>query len=373
MKHVGWFFITFFIAFHVFAQEVIETYDEALVQASKNYSLEITLKKSAYQLEAPLSGIERIEEILTPEDQASFLATRKEFLSLAAKGLQSLKMGFGVGVTMKNYFRFLKEKRQTKKLLEESLNWSPGQRDDLLMAIQRNEPELNRRRTIEKNKLLSQKADEAIQMILNSLDRQLWEQAEIVAHANEFGFMVAAGIELEGGTRAGKGWGGLTDLGVSIGFNKDEKSLAIQVFHDMEKFKSTQMPMVFIAGAVGKGGFYVANQNEQKNTDSKGTSFYPPMAPGFSSSTNRSFMAGASSGLTWPPSPLGDMLTYTNTLNQVTLLRVTISPLTKGFFRIKSDALKKTVSFTLESIKKLMTKLGISSPVNQCSALFEGS
>ena len=153
---------------------------------------------------------------------------------------------------------------------------------------------------------------------LNLLDAQLWTQASIVAHANEFGVLAAVGLQAEGGNSAGVGRGGLADIGISLGFNRDEKSIAIQIFNDRETFKSTEMPMVMIAGLVGKAGFYVANQG--KNLSAEGSSFYPPVAPAFSSSTNRSFMIGASSGLTWPPSPLGDLLTYTNKLKQTIIV-----------------------------------------------------
>lgn len=237
-------------------------------------------------------------------------------------------------------------------------------RDDLLMSIQNGENEFNERLDSSRHKTFDEKANLIISSILSSIDSQLWRQARIVAHANEFGIMVAAGIEAEGGARNKKGWGGLTDIGISLGYNRDEKAMAIQIFHGLEPFESTQMPVVFIAGLVAKAGLYVANQGH--DLTAVGSSFYPPMAPGFSSQTNRSFMAGFSSGLTWPPSPIGDMLTYSNKLKQTVLFRLTLSPLTKGFIRVQSGALNQVINAAYLPIKKLLLK----EDIYQCSSLF---
>ena len=336
-------------------------------------TIEIQLPKTRYVVPAPeeLTVIENTKKILSATDYQSFLQTRSDFLQKAAQGLQALKYGFGFGVVVKNYFQFRSEKKSVQKLVSESKNWITGDRDDLLLAIQRNENALSEKQQLLRDQSITQKADQVTASILNSLDRQLWEQSAIVAHANEFGIVAAVGVQAEGGTRAtAKGWGGLTDIGISIGYNRDDKTLAIQIFHELESFKSTQMPMVAIGGALVKAGFYVANQNEELTA--RGSSFYPPMAPGFSTSTNHSFMAGFSSGLTWPPSPLEDMLTYSNQLSQTTLLRITFSPLTKGFVRIQSGALKQIYSLSLLSIKKVLQILRPSSlPTSAwCSSLF---
>ncbi len=331
-----------------------------------HYNLDIFVKKSTFAITGPsneqmeLMGVNQLSQT----DFDNFLKTRYDFLNHAARLLQNLKYGFGVGYIIKDKYQFYKEKKQIQELIELANTIDSSARYDMLNSAQQGKEELQYRISESKDKTFSTKANQVILSILGSIDSQLWHQASIVSHANEFGIMLAAGAEAEGGGRNTKGWGGLTDIGISLGYNRDEKAVAIQIFHDLEPFQSTQMPMVFIAGLVAKAGIYVANQGE--DLTARGSSFYPPMAPGFSSQTNRSFMAGFSSGMTWPPSPIGDMLTYSNKLKQTTLFRLTLSPLTKGFIRIRSGALKEIINAAYIPIKNLILKPS----AYKCSSLF---
>ena len=115
-------------------------------------------------------------------------------------------------------------------------------------------------------------------------------------------------------------------------------------------------------------GIYFSNQD--KDLTAKGTSFYPPMVPGFSSTTDRSFMVGGSSGLTWPPSPIGDILTYSNKLTQTGLIRISVSKLTKGFIRIQTASLKNIMKATYESTKSVMQSLRNKPGANACYGIF---
>lgn len=338
---------------------------QSLLDVSK---IEISAKKKVYQISGPSSQDEVDISALSSQDMESFLKTRREFLTQAAVGLQSLKWGFGTGVVIKNHFQFKADQESRRALIESAAGLTAGQRDDILLAIQRQEVEIEKNWADIRNKSFSEKSDSVVLAILNSIDRQLWRQAAIVAHANEFGVLAAVGVEAEGGVRNKKGWGGLTDIGISIGFNRDDKAIAIQIFHDWEPYSSTQMPAFFIGGIVTKAGLYVSHQSS--DLTAKGTSFYPPMTPGFSTSTNRSFMAGFSSGLTWPPSPIGDMLTYTNKLSQTTLIRISLSHLTKGFVRIQSGALKQISKIGFASVKTFANKFRSQPLVNKCENLF---
>ena len=363
---------TLFICLNIFLLNNSFAQDNDFLQTKSHLNVviasEISLKKSTYLIDGLKNTVGLELPQLSEQDQQSFYKTRLDFLTQAAKTLQVLKWGFGLGVLIKDRFQFSSEKKQINKLLEVANNLDSDSRDALLLAIQRQAPMTEQKWSEQKKKSFTAKSDEVITKILNSLDCQLWKQAQVVAKANEFGVIVAVGIETEGGTRGGKGWGALTDIGISFGYNRDNKSLAIQIFHDWEPFKSTQMPLFFIAGLVTKAGLYVANQGRDLNA--KGISFYPPMAPGFSSTTNRSFMAGFSSGITWPPSPIGDMLTYSNTLSQKILLRLTVSHLTKGFIRVQSDVLNQITKINFTSIKYLISNLRSSGSTNKCVDLF---
>ncbi len=338
------------------------------VLASDAGTLLITLKNHAYAIEPSTDTVEQAKQSLTPAEYEMFRENRMSFLNLAAKALQSLKWGFGAGMVIKNHFNFKSEKSSYQKWIEEARRSDEGQRDDILLALQREQPALDAKWRSEMNKTYQQKSDQLIVKILNSLDSKLWDQAAIVAESNEFGVMMAVGLQAEGGRAAGVGRGGLIDFGISIGFNRTEKALAIQLFNDVESFKTTQMPVVLVAGLVGKFGPYIANQG--KELTATGVSYYPPMVPGFSSSTNRSFMFGASSGLTWPPSPIGDMLTYSNSLKQSTLLRISLSPLVKGFLRIKSANLKQLAAVSFSGLMKLISSSDKKVNVLICERLF---
>ena len=330
--------------------------------------MKIHLKKQSYFVLAEGINFEDIKKNLPAEEYNSFLETRIEVLNLATQALQAMKWGFGTGMIIKDYFDFRAESKAAEKLMADAEELHPGQRADVIAAIQRALPELKQRQYESESKSFREKSHAMITRILNGIDRQLWSQAAIVAHANEFGVLAAVGLQAESGNSDGVGRGGLTDIGLSIGFNRDEKSLAIQIFNGREVFKTTDMPMIMIAGLVGKAGFYVANQG--KDLSAYGTSFYPPVAPAFSTSTNRSFMIGASSGLTWPPSPIGDLLTYTNQLKQTTVVRITISPLTKGFVRFKFGQIKELLSAAVVGIKELIPVFQMQRNILRCETLF---
>ena len=333
-----------------------------------SHPLEIQIKKQSYIVLAEGIEFQHVKNNLSEEDYVSFLQTRTEVLNRAAQGLQALKVGFGIGVIIKDHFYFRAEKKLSEQLTKEAEGMNQSQREDILQAVKRSEHELAKNRKNNENKTFKEKSDALITLILNKLDAQLWTQAAIVSHANEFGVLAAIGLQAEGGNSAGVGRGGLTDIGLSFGYNKDEKSMAFQFFNGRETFKSTDMPIIMIAGLVGKAGFYAANQG--KDLSAQGTSFYPPVAPAFSTSTNRSVLVGFSSGLTWPPSPIGDLLTYTNQMKQTTLVRLTLSPLTKGFVRLKFGAVNELLSATLVGIKDLISFFRSETRSVQCERLF---
>lgn len=67
----------------------------------------------------------------------------------------------------------------------------------------------------------------------------------------------------------------------------------------------------------------------------KGSTFYPPAVPMFSSTSPELFVTGFSSSLGFPPPPLGDLMTFTNKFERNSLIRVTVSPFVRGFVRLE--------------------------------------
>lgn len=325
--------------------------------------LEITVKNSKFSILPPSSEFQIPALGMSLKEQQSFLEKRDLFLTLTAKSLSKLNWQLGPIVILKHKLAYNKFQSQKKKFIEEAYKYDDGSREDFLAALNRYELELEEKRLIQKSMTMRQYSEELTLLLLQALDLKLWQQAPLVAQANEFGVFLAGGPIAEGGNSE-KGYGGLTNLGVSVGFNLEQKAVALQLFSDLEKFKSTQMPAVFVIGLSFKLGFYLSNFSGKLN--SRGSTFYPPMIPGFTSSSPNSFATGFSSGLTIPPSPLGDLLTYTNDLNQSVLMRLTISPLTRGFVRIKSSIGKSSFNFLVIPFKKLF-----SGPAIRCSAIFE--
>lgn len=327
------------------------------------FEVEISLPKSQYLVDVnpedhnkAMQQLEKLDE----EERKSFLTTRSEFLRLAASAFQKLKWGFGVGSVVKNRISFYRDRRDIKKQLAYADTLEDGdQRDTIISTVRSFEGELYEKQNAYKAQSFKEKADLVILNLLYNLDRNLWEGAPIVSRANEFGVMLALGPQLEVGLKSGKKFGGLFDVGISLGFNRDQGALIFQIFRDKEKLVSTQMPGIFIAGVVLKAGLMVSNQKNELTTE--GSTFYPPVAPGFSTMTDRSFNVGFSSGLTWPPSPLGDILTYTNSNQRRVWLRFSFSRLQKGFIQVNEGL--------TEELKEVMLSLR-SSKVMTCEGLF---
>ncbi len=179
--------------------------------------------------------------------------------------------------------------------------------------------------------------------------------------------MMAGGLQMMAAVPGKFAFGGLVDFGISIGYNRDTQAVAIQVFGDFEKL--TVNSAVILLGPVGKSGLYIANQRPG-GLDHKGTSFYPPMVPGFSTMTEDTFTTGVSTGgiFTIPPSPFGDAFTYTDKYDQRVLLRLTISPLVTGFVRVElARMLIAPVSQAVTLFKRASKK------IQECTSLLADS
>ncbi len=313
------------------------------------FEVNITLPNSQYIIginQDDQSAAEQRLAMLSVEEQKGFLQTRSEFLKMAAMAFQKLKWGFGAGYVIKNKISFFRDKREIRKKLEFANKLNEGdERDTIISAVLSYQEQMLAKQKILRDQSFKEKSDQVILKLLYNLDRSLWDGAPIVSRANEFGVMFALGPQIEAGSTNGKKWGGLLDIGISLGFNRDQKALVFQIFRDKEKFVSTQMPGIFIAGVVLKAGLMISNQKKEMTTE--GSSFYPPMAPGFSTITDRSFNVGFSSGLTWPPSPLGDILTYTNASQRRVWLRLSFSPVQKGFVQV-NEGLSAEVSEVMQ-------------------------
>lgn len=313
--------------------------------------LEIKSGGHTYILDAPTE--KENYEALSEDDKKIFEENRRNFMTQLLKALSVLKYGFGMGSLVKDRISYINQSRKEAGLERKFEALPATAQADALAALERSQEERLRMAEESFARSMKTRSQDAVQAILRSVDGQLWNQAPLFTRANEFGFILSGGVVALGGIQDKGGWGGLFDLGISIGYNRESKALAIQIFRDLERFESTKMKAVFVAGALAKAGFYMANQRSGELAR-KGHSFYPPMVPGFTSSTPSLFETGLSSGLTWPPSPVGDLLTYTNALDSKVALRFTISPMLKGFVRIETGFDRSSLKLFLHPIDSIM-------------------
>lgn len=254
----------------------------------------------------PLEAFESLPE----ESRKRFHETRLAFLTSAARILNSTKFVFGAGSLVGDGLSFVKIKM--KKALGKDVGESQTQRT------------------------FQARSQQAVQSILRGLDYKLWSQAPLVIDSNEFGFSVSAGVLAEAGVQR-NGGGGADEVGFSLAYNKTKKAFVFEIFHNSEKFDNTKAAIT-VVGLVGKAGIVMGRRQGAETL--KGSSFYPPAIPGYSTSSSDFFSSGLSSSLGFPPPPLADFLTFTNKFERQSLIRITVSPMVKGFVRIQFGDLK---------------------------------
>ena len=338
--------------------------------------LTIKIGKATYQINAPSEEDQFIYHELDNEQRLSFNQNRVLFLTSLARALHTVKYGVGIGSIVKDHvsYHYGNLKKGVKNVWEsfrtpshdyrvEQEIWAARERAMSIQEEMQNDEE-------QVKLTLKERSEEAILATLKAMDQKLcWNQAPLMARSNEYGVMAAVGIVGLGGIRNGKGWGGSIDLGISVAYNRDQRSMVIQIFREFEKYKNTTMPAVSIGGTVVKVGGFIANQKNEYAR--KGSSFYPPSLPGFSSFSPDYFAGGFSSGLTIPPSPIGDMLTYTNSLNQKALIRISVSPMLKGFVRVHTGLGKDSLSFVLTPVQKAIESIrAYFTPKISCNTVF---
>lgn len=252
--------------------------------------------------------IQKMIEGMPEADRESFQNKRRNLLTKAAKSLNAIKYSYGIGALSKDGLVFLKQKVR------------PTPEDQATES--------------HRLKSLNARSTEVTQSLLNSIDRQLLAQAPLVAHSNEYGMNLNIGFAALAGTTQ-KPFGGAFDFGFSLTYNEDTKTLVFQLFRNSERFNNTSTGMTSYIGLAIKAGILLYNRAPGTELSSiKGSTFYPPAVPGYLTRSTNMISSGLSTGLGFPPPPLGDLLTYTNKLDHRTIIRISVSPLVKGFIRV---------------------------------------
>lgn len=241
-------------------------------------------------------------------DLIAFQKKRQNLLAKAAASLNAVKYSYGIGALTKDGLVFLKEK----------IHPSPEEQSKEDARV----------------KGLHARSTQVTQSILTSIDSQLLAQAPLVAHANEYGMTLNLGFAALAGTNQ-KPFGGLFDLGFSLTYNEDTRTLVFQLYRNVEAFKSTSTGFTSYIGLAVKAGVLLYNRAPGTELSSlKGSTLYPPAVPGYWTRSTNMFSSGFSSGLGLPPPPFDNLLTYTNSIDHRTIVRISVSPLVKGFIRI---------------------------------------
>jgi hypothetical protein len=233
------------------------------------------------------------------------------FLKNVARALNATKFAFGAGSIIGNTLSFVK--------------------DSVVTLFKKN---VSSETSAPKDKVtFKENSHNAVQATLQALDYKLWNQAPLLLESNEFGVSASLGILIENGVQY-NGMGGSEELGLSFGYNKTDKAFVFEIFHNSEKFSYTPA-VISIAAIVVRAGLTVfQKENTQPVTVKTGNSFYPPVVPVFKSEGTDNFSTGFSTSLGFPPNPLVDLLTYSNKYTRNTIVRITVSPLMKGYVRL---------------------------------------
>ncbi|MGZ3744279.1 MAG: hypothetical protein ACXWRA_10590 [Pseudobdellovibrionaceae bacterium] len=255
----------------------------------------------------PLAGYEE----LSSEKKEHFQKIRVMFLKNVARALNTTKFVLGTG-----------------SIVGDSLSFVSSSVMNMLKKNSASKTFTSREKIN-----FSERSRRSVQAVLQALDYKLWNQAPLLLNSNEFGISASLGIIIENG-RAKSGHGGPEELGLSFAYNKTEKAFVFEIFHNSEKFSHTPA-FVGVVGLVVKMAPLFGQTDVDNPTKTKtGTTFYPPVVPAFTSSGPDFFSAGLSTSLGLPPPPFVDMLTYTNKYSRNTIIRITVSPVSKGFIRL---------------------------------------
>lgn len=288
----------------------------------------------------PLAGY----DTLSLSQKAEFQKVRIQFLSYAARTLKSTKMAMGIGSVVSEKLSFIKNRIKGSESQQQRVQLSFNERSEAIVS-----------------------------RLLQNIDYKLWSQAPLVIDANEFGVQASVGILALSGYKD-KGFGGGEFFGVSFGYNKETKSFVFEIHHTSERFASTTAA-VGIVGLNAFAGMQLVRKNlEQPTASTKGLTFYPPAVPAYSTVGPQVFSAGLSSSIGFPPPPLADLLTWSDHFEKRVLLRVTVSPLMKGFVRLYVGDIGGSVKVmslrVVEVIKTIAEQLRSLRPVT-CHGLFQ--
>lgn len=273
---------------------------------------------------------------LDTTSKAHFHKNRIEVLRLAATLLNSAHLTFGFGSLSANKLNIMSHSigKPTPRInpIDAYAAGTMGLTDDWI--LERDAWRAEKDRLTEKRSI-RERSYKIIEKILLSINKTMWSQAPLAARSQEFGmiFTINAASAIGFGHQA---LGGSVGLGVSLGYNKNTRSLVFEIVQDAERVQHA-LPTVGVIGFIAKLGFYMsaADHRLAPGIALPATSFYPPVAPAFTTTGPEKFIAGVNGSLTLPPSPIADVFSWTSSSKTTTLVRIAVSPMFKGFVKFQ--------------------------------------
>lgn len=197
-------------------------------------------------------------------------------------------------------------------------------------------------------KRIKERGTQIVGNLLEQLDRLLWEQSRLIVAHNEVVVFLSVSLTGMSGVQSAVSGSAPHTLGLKLGMNWDSKALVFEIYHETEKMIYATTPTSEY-GLVPKVGVALLAQYKDDMQTREGTYMYPtappgmPFAPSFTAILKDQFEIGYSTGaITVPFSLLSDFFWYYTAAAQRPLVRVTISPKTLGFIRMKFISFRKS-------------------------------
>ncbi|OFZ13225.1 MAG: hypothetical protein A2Z20_09210 [Bdellovibrionales bacterium RBG_16_40_8] len=299
--------------------------------------------KYTYDLqEAPYSEANREAFLEMSElEQKKFLASRAHFLNIAASSLHYTRGLYGVGSIVKNKISkiFSKMSSYFKAASDENTD-TPQPIEDLATVIANAENETSDKSLKER---VRERSYQLVYNMLKGVDKWLWSQSHVVANQNEI--VISGSLSLIGLNGVGShALGGSAGIGLNLGYNKSSKAFVFEFFSEKDKISYAYTPTVMYGVSPKLGVSFIFQKPGQELLYREGNTFYPPGAPIYLSSMHEMASAGASSSFIAFPPFIGDAFSYLNETKRLVVVRMTFSPRTPGFFRLKLGPLRKSLS-----------------------------
>ncbi len=292
-----------------------------VIKLKNNKSIELELEPQDSELNLSYSRLNGAE-------RENFQKNRRIFLTGLGSVLSSTRLFYGVGSLARQQLSLLfktKNKKGTTNHVVENLARAlpPGAR-------------------------LQDRSFWVVENIIRAIDRALISQAQVIAEQNEFSVSASLGLLAEAGV-SDRGYGGSVGLGISIGYNRKSQAFVFEIFSEVEKFNRAITPTA-IVGIVPRAGVNMINQvSGREMTARRGHTTYPPLA--YATATPELWSIGATTSLLSFPPILPEFMVYTHSANRKALLRLTVSPATRGWVRVNLGQLPERVQLIWQSVQ----------------------